>query len=380
MKRARSEFSYLEFLAAHYKHILARILWHTDRATVAAFEADGLFDGVIAEFRLLERFDFNSNNRYDGLLDFTLPDITAVCVRQWTVLVNDSTIMWYWFNTTRTVSTPFPVAACAIGDYYTVIISKDGKAFAASHTANSLEMKEMMTGHLIFSNVYCGDSHCVLLTTRGEAWAWGINDYGQVGVADVTNNFISVPAQIAISESVALAACGADYTLLLTSKGHVFACGQNNAYQLGTGTTNVYKTPTRITLLPELVTSIAAGDAHSVFCGVSGSVYSCGFAGFGCTGQGESPPECVEIPTRILFDEKVTKVACGSAITVFITANRTVYYCGWIHWPHISVFDRQAFVPTRVPAKYPVVDAVCGNSRLILKYAPAGVDTGFPAL
>jgi len=45
-----------------------------------------------------------------------------------------------------------------------------------------------------WSNVSCGSGHTVALKTDGTLWAWGVNNYGQLGQGNQTN--LSSPKQV----------------------------------------------------------------------------------------------------------------------------------------------------------------------------------------
>ena len=75
-----------------------------------------------------------------------------------------------------------------------------------------------------------GASHAVAIKNNGTLWAWGSNQYGQVG--DGTLLTKSSPVQIG-SFTWLSASAGANHSMALRNDGLLFGWGQNSSYQLG---------------------------------------------------------------------------------------------------------------------------------------------------
>ena len=90
-----------------------------------------------------------------------------------------------------------------------------------------------------------GGYHTTALKSDGTVWAWGSNDYGQLG--DGTNTNIGVPIQVNGLSSVSKVVCGYWHSVALKSDGSVWAWGGNGYGQLGDGTTTNRTLPTHIT-------------------------------------------------------------------------------------------------------------------------------------
>ena len=117
--------------------------------------------------------------------------------------------------------------------------------------------------------------HTVALTSDGKVFAWGWNMWGQLGT---TNPDYTRPAAVDMSgallgKSVSAIAAGWGHTLALTSDGRLFAWGNNEYGQLGDFTTNNSATPIAVNmtgaLLGKSATVIAAGSYHTIALAVS---------------------------------------------------------------------------------------------------------------
>lgn len=77
-------------------------------------------------------------------------------------------------------------------------------------------------------------SHYIALDRSGVAWAWGLNQYGQIGNGTLTNT--SIPVRVSgINEEITAISAGTYFSLALAN-GKVYAWGRNNLGQLGNGT------------------------------------------------------------------------------------------------------------------------------------------------
>ncbi len=87
-----------------------------------------------------------------------------------------------------------------------------------------------------------------MLKSDGTVWAWGNNDYGQLG--DGTTTFSLSPVQVkdptnpsGFLTGVTAIAAGWAHSVALKSDGSAWGWGNNQSGQLGDGTTTNHLTP-----------------------------------------------------------------------------------------------------------------------------------------
>ena len=87
-------------------------------------------------------------------------------------------------------------------------------------------------------------NHNLAITAGGELYAWGRNDFGQVGDGTTTDR--TAPTRIGSAANWAEISAQETHSLALTTSGELYAWGWNITGQLGDGTTVDQTTPVKI--------------------------------------------------------------------------------------------------------------------------------------
>ena len=118
-----------------------------------------------------------------------------------------------------------------------------------------------------------GYYHTIVLKANGTVWAWGRNNYGQLG--DGTTENTQTPVRLSGIASIIGIAVGCDHTIALKSDGTVWAWGNNGYGQLGDGTTTRRTTPVQVSNLTDVI-AIAGGYDHTIALKSDGTVWAWG--------------------------------------------------------------------------------------------------------
>jgi alpha-tubulin suppressor-like RCC1 family protein len=129
-----------------------------------------------------------------------------------------------------------------------------------------------------------GARHSLALLADGTVWAWGDNNRGQLGVSSIPYSYTPVQVESIeggfLSEVTAISA-GDQFSLALKADGTVWAWGQNEFGQLGDNTKTDRSIPAQVldpageNFLTDII-EISAGDAHCLALKSDGSVWAWG--------------------------------------------------------------------------------------------------------
>ncbi|MDM8541107.1 choice-of-anchor D domain-containing protein [Desulfococcaceae bacterium HSG9] len=215
------------------------------------------------------------------------------------------------------------VDAIAAGKFYTVVLKNDKTVWAWGSNAygqlgnNSGESS--ITPVQVVTDIYgtklenikaisAGYAHTIALKEDGTVWAWGYNQYGQVGDGSSlpATSPVVVAKQVGSLSGVVQIATGQNHSLALEDNGNsttVWAWGWNENGQLGDGSTTNYSTPRQVDL--SNIIAIAGGGYHSLALDNNGMVWAWGKNSYGQLGTGD-------------FTQKTSPVT--SALTTFGTS------------------------------------------------------------
>ncbi len=127
-------------------------------------------------------------------------------------------------------------------------------------------------------------STCVI-TTSGEVYCWGYNEYGQLGNNSTTDS--SIPIQVlgvggsGTLSNIVQISVGVYYACALTASKTVYCWGSNGSGQLGNNSTSTSKTPVQVkneagTGYLTGVSQISAGGGLHIDAGFSCAVTTSG--------------------------------------------------------------------------------------------------------
>ena len=254
------------------------------------------------------------------------------------------------------VALPGPAAQVAAGDQFSLVLLSNGQlyAFGANQEgqlgnnnndasiANPAPALVNLPGGATVSQIAAGDDFSLALTTSGELYAFGDNEYGQLG--NTTNNATTAanpaPTLVALPAGrVTQIAAGFDYGLVLSSTGQVFAFGDNEYGQLGnpsnSGTTSPNPSATQVSLPGSAgpAVQVAAGGYHSLVLTSSGQVFAFGDNDYGELGSAANngmtaanpSPALVKLPAGA---GPAARVAAGFDDSLVLTTAGDVYAFG----------------------------------------------------
>lgn len=192
----------------------------------------------------------------------------------------------------------------------TIQLGLDGRLYAdgsfpyMSYDGETKEYEGVVADHV--SDFFCNGNTLFYLTDQQELYAFGFNEYGQMGDASNRNK----TAPVLIKEDIVQISSSATHTLMVDIFGNLYAVGDNSDSQLGDGTMTDANAPVRIM---SGVKQAAAGNFFTVILAQNGDVYTCGRTNVGQCGNGTKNGTA-----------KPVKIASG-AIKVVASDNSAAY-------------------------------------------------------
>jgi len=173
-------------------------------------------------------------------------------------------------------------------------------------------------------SVAAGDRHTVAIRSDGTLWAWGWNNYGQLGDGTTIDQYS--PKKIGTDNDWISAAAGEYHTFALKSDGSLWAWGSNAYGQLGDGTTIDQYSPKKIGTDNDWI-SAAAGTWHTVALKSDGRLWACGYNQFGQLGDGTTTDQYS--PKKIGTDNDWISVAAGAHHTLALKSDGSLWAWGY---------------------------------------------------
>jgi len=213
-----------------------------------------------------------------------------------------------------------------------------------------------------------GNDHTAALTKSGNIYTWGCAEQGQLGriMGCFTSRggrrglqYILNPKQVRARRGLKFkdVFCGSYSTFALAQDGAVFAWGLNNYGQLGTGDVEKQYGPVKIESLTSLLSDecvrISSGQHHTIVLDAAGKVYAMGRAEYGRLGLGEDAKE-TSLPVLVtaLESNPIQEIACGEAVSFAVSRNGDLYSWGFGSCLQLGTAeDEDEFLPTKMEGK-----------------------------
>jgi len=170
----------------------------------------------------------------------------------------------------------------------------------------------------------------------GTLWAWGRNNNGYLGDGTTEDRYIPVKlvdenkSELNGIISVKL---GRNYILALKDDGTVWAWGKNEYGQLGDGTNTQSLLPKKVNNLSGVIT-ISTGDYHSLALKDDGSIWSWGNNSEGQLGNNGVTNS--NIPVKVVGLSNVVAIEAEASTSIFMDNNYTLWECGAIKYDTLA--------------------------------------------
>jgi alpha-tubulin suppressor-like RCC1 family protein len=241
-----------------------------------------------------------------------------------------------------------PWTQVSAGGFQTIARRADGKLYAwgqnnwgqLGDTSNTQRTTPVVVNNgaatTAWRQVAVGDQFAVGIragtgstaTTGGTLWSWGLNTNGQLGQGDQTNR--STPTQIGKETTWVSVSAGKNHVLALKADGTLWAWGRNSEGQLGDTTVLARSAPVKVGGTDKTNTAtwtaFSAGGTHSLGIQKDGTLWTWGDNTSGQLGNATTSTTPVSTPAKI-GTATYNSVSAGANHSMAIATNNTLW--GW---------------------------------------------------
>jgi alpha-tubulin suppressor-like RCC1 family protein len=199
-----------------------------------------------------------------------------------------------------------------------------------------------VSGSRQYARISAGFFHSCAVTTSGEAWCWGSNEYRQLGTSSappLCESFSCSRTPLRVAGALAWSdiAAGVTSTCALTTAGRAYCWGGGYAgiqTLLGDSATASSATPVRVQTDSTFV-AISVGGAHSCALTAGGTAMCWGENQFGQLGNGASVSTVA--PTVVSSTLRFTSISASNSTTCAVAVDGVGYCWGSNRWGQLGV-------------------------------------------
>lgn len=227
-----------------------------------------------------------------------------------------------------------------------------------------------------------GYSHSLVVRRDGTAWATGSSGRGQLGRGTTAPAVALVPVLAApgvLMQGVRSIATGTDTSHAITADSQAWAWGNNQYQQLGDGTATDRLFPVRVRETSGVpftgVVAVRAGTIHTLWLKTDGSVWAAGFNSRGQIGDGSGLARANPVPVKTAAGATltgVTAISAGASHNLALLANGTAVAWGYSNTGALANNGGNSQQPTAAPVRDATGQVLSG-----IVAVEAGEDTSY---
>jgi len=167
--------------------------------------------------------------------------------------------------------------------------------------------------------------HTLALKSDGSLWAWGGTMRGELGNGDTSNHEQAAPVRVGTDRDWSMVAAGVHASVAVKRDGSLWAWGDNNFGQLGDGTFKERSAPMQVGSERDWRAAFIS-RRHVIAEKCDGSLWTWGDDHFGQLGDGR--PLSVAVPTPLAADARWTAVSAAKDGTAAIRKDGALWLWG----------------------------------------------------
>ena len=239
-------------------------------------------------------------------------------------------------NSNAAAMAPGDIVSVSGGLGHSAALRADGRVYAWGYNnygqvgtgsiSESVRVPTLVPNLTDIVSISAGGNHTLALKQDGTVWAWGSNMSAQLGVNPIFDeNSRTIPTKVLNLTGVIAISAGDQHSVALKSDGTVWTWGSNDYGQVGDYTEYARRIPVKIPGLTDVI-AISAGNRHTLALKRDGTVWACGYNDFGSLGDGTLNNRTT--PAQVLNLKDVIAISAGKDVSLALKKDGTVYAWG----------------------------------------------------
>lgn len=177
--------------------------------------------------------------------------------------------------------------------------------------------------------------HNIALDFRGKAWVWGYNNLGQLGINSIINRSTPIGLVMATNRTFCEISAGNAQTLVLDFRGKAWAWGSNQYGQLGNNSVTCVSTPVAVGGVSKTFCHIRTYQLTTLALDFRGKAWAWGYNIFGYMGTNSTTSR--RTPFAVTGVHTFCKITQGESTSHAIDKDGKIWAWGYNMWGKLGI-------------------------------------------